>query len=206
MRDIVEIVAITLAGCWAIYVFIYENRIKPVNAAPEITFAGQLIRQGHRGDFEIVDVRAQIKNIGTVPVQFLGYSETLRGSAFKPHPPQVSSRVAQGMVETPFYSFGRPVLIYQRAFVTLAGNATGRQQILLDPGQEADENTIVYVPRAYSHVVLNMSGAFWRVTSNVLPTTLTRTQDGLPRFEVRAAGIDVPTFNTPIAEADVSGN
>ena len=42
VRDVTEIVAITLAGCWAIFSFVYEDRIKPVNAAPDITFAGQL--------------------------------------------------------------------------------------------------------------------------------------------------------------------
>jgi hypothetical protein len=201
VRDIVEIVAIVLAGCWAIYVFVYENRIRPASAPPEITIAGQLIREGHRDGFEIVDVRTQIKNVGTVTVEYLGFAETLRGSAFLPRA-QHASEHPNEMERTPFYSFGRPVIIYQRAFVTSAGNAAEEHGIYLGVGQEYDANSVVYVPAAYNHIVLYASGAYARETNAVIPTTMTLTHDGLPKFVVRDA--DVPSYSSPIAEADVS--
>jgi hypothetical protein len=203
VRDIVEVVAIVLAGCWAMYVFVYENRIRPANAPPEITIAGQLVREGHRNGFEIVDVRTQMKNVGTVPVEYLGFAETLRGSAFLSRAPRARGH-SDEMEWTPFYSFGRPTTIYQRAFVTSAGNAAEEHGIYLGAGQEYDANTIVYVPVAYNHIVLYASGAYARETNAVIPTTMILAPDGLPKFEV--PGVDVPSYSSPIAEADVSTN
>jgi hypothetical protein len=204
LRDAVEIVAIILAGCWAIYVFVYENRIKPANAFPEITIAAQLVREGHRGAFEIVDVRTQIKNVGTVPVQYLGFAETLRGSAFLPGAPHASHESSDDADWTPFYSLSRSVVIFQHAFVTSSGSATEKRVLFLGIGQEYDSNTIVYVPIAYSHITLYASGAYWRETTAMLSTTMTITRDGAPQFNVPSA--QVPTYNSRIAEADVSGD
>jgi hypothetical protein len=42
IREVVEVVAILAAGFWAFYVFIYENRIKPLFSQPEINVSATM--------------------------------------------------------------------------------------------------------------------------------------------------------------------
>jgi hypothetical protein len=67
IRDMVEIVAIVLAGLWAIYTFIYVERIKPGFEEPRVVVTGSIARVGVRGNLIALRYESTIHNTGIVP-------------------------------------------------------------------------------------------------------------------------------------------
>ena len=68
IRIIVEIVAIVAAGLWALYTFVYVQRIKPLSEAPEFS-VGVTVDQGatiNGGVF--LTIRKRLENTGNVPI------------------------------------------------------------------------------------------------------------------------------------------
>src|SRR5450755_4209345 len=80
VRDVVEIVAILAAGLWAMYVFIYENRIKPALLEPTVSVTATMEALGHDRGLTAVRLDTHIVNVGTVRARFLAYSVTVLGS------------------------------------------------------------------------------------------------------------------------------
>lgn len=79
MRDVVEIVAIVAAGCWAFYIFAYENRIKPSLADPHVDVTASLRNLGeHHGPIAI-EYHQELHNVGTVAAIFLGLALNIDG-------------------------------------------------------------------------------------------------------------------------------
>jgi hypothetical protein len=209
VRDIVEITAITLAGAWAIYIFVYENRIKPTFAPPELAFSGELERVGTHEGFAVVKVVTHIKNVGTAPAQFLGYSVTVAGSRFLPVGTATPAHQAPNLqVFRPFYSFTEPVIIYRRAFLTHATNPSFTSDLRLEPGETEEENTIVYAPfKKLDHLSLTIVAKYVRDATRPIPTTLSYTAAGFPYFSVdanAAAGEQIHGFSTDVAALDIS--
>jgi hypothetical protein len=209
VRDIVEIVAITLAGAWAIYIFVYENRIRPTFAPPNLVFSAEMERVGTHRDLAVVKVITHVKNVGTAPAQFLGYSETVTGSRVLPvgttPPPRPNPSV---QVYRPFYSFTKPVVVYRRAFLTHATNPSITADLRLEPSETVDENTIVYAPlKAFDHLSLTIVAGYVREATRPIPTTLSYAPDGIPRFSVDTSAVGVQELygvNTEVAALDIS--
>src|SRR5215469_7424819 len=80
LRNIVEVCAIIIAGAWAFYVFAYQNVIVPSLAPPTPTFTVQMHHVGNNGRLAVVRIDETIRNIGTVPVYFLGHAMTVLGT------------------------------------------------------------------------------------------------------------------------------
>lgn len=64
VRDLVEVIAILAAGAWAIYTFIYEQRIVPASQPPSVTLTGSLQRIAERGGMVQMEYRATLRNTG----------------------------------------------------------------------------------------------------------------------------------------------
>jgi len=208
VRDVVEIVAITLAGIWAIYVFVYENRIKPMVAAPDVVFSASMERAGTHDGFAVVRVVTHVKNVGTVPAQFLGYSLTILGSRFEPHA-QAPQKDWEVQVLQPFYSFSNPVVVYRRAFLTRVTSPALKSDLRLGPGESADEDTIVYAPLVkFDHLSLVIVASYVKNANGPIPVTLRYDAGGIPQFAVDAgakAKADVYGVSTEVAALDLSG-
>lgn len=209
VRDIVETVAITLAGAWAIYIFVYENRIKPTFAPPEVAFSGELERVGTHEGFAVVKVITQLRNVGTAPAQFLGYSVTVAGSRFLPvGTPTPAHQYPYVQIFRPFYSFTKPAIIYRRAFLTHATNPSIGSDLRLEPGETEGENTIVYAPvKKFDHLSLTIVAKYVRDATRPIPTRLWFTASGFPRFSIdanAAAAEEVYGFSTDVAALDIS--
>ena len=58
VRDVVEIVAIVAAGIWAIYTFVYVERLKPAWARPDVGLTASLHKLGERNGLVGRDARA----------------------------------------------------------------------------------------------------------------------------------------------------
>ncbi len=208
VRDVVEIVAITLAGIWAIYVFVYENRIKPMVAPPDVVFSAQMERAGTHDGFAVVRVLTHVKNVGTVPAQFLGYSWTILGSRFEPRA-QTPRKSPQEQVLQPFYSFSKPVVVYRDAFLTRAADPSLKSDLRLGPGESADEDTVAYAPLAkFDHLSLKIVALYVKNVNGPIPVTLSYDANGIPQFAVNAAAAERPEVygvNTEAAALDLSG-
>lgn len=82
VRDVVEIVAIILAGIWAIYVFVYIERVKPVLAEPRVLMTGSLQRVGNQGGLTALEFTGSIRNSGEVTVHLIASAFTASGVRF----------------------------------------------------------------------------------------------------------------------------
>ncbi|HEX8806387.1 MAG TPA: hypothetical protein VF741_05535, partial [Candidatus Aquilonibacter sp.] len=79
VRDVVEIVAIVLAGIWAIYVFIYTDRIEPFQkpVAPAVDASMQVV--GAKGDLLAVRISESLKNLGPAQLYIMGRIANISG-------------------------------------------------------------------------------------------------------------------------------
>ena len=81
-RHIVEIVAFIGAGLWAIYVFVYQERIKPAGAPPELQTVLSVEHLQLYGGKEFVKVNVRMRNIGHIPFSLAGMVVNVYGLRF----------------------------------------------------------------------------------------------------------------------------
>ncbi|MBV9233743.1 MAG: hypothetical protein JO030_06860 [Candidatus Eremiobacteraeota bacterium] len=82
IRTVVEIVAILAAGLWALYTFVYEQRIKPLAEAPSFSIAIRVEQNPASGGVVFLTIRKRIENTGNVPIDVAAealsvYGETI---------------------------------------------------------------------------------------------------------------------------------
>ena len=68
-RHAIEIAAFIVAGLWAFYVFVYEQRLKPLAEPPAVQSDLHVERQPLRHDNLLLTVVDDVKNIGSPSVQ-----------------------------------------------------------------------------------------------------------------------------------------
>lgn len=79
IRTAVEIIAIVAAGLWALYTFVYEQRIKPLAEPPEFSLP-TIVDQGPTIDgVTFLTIHKRLENIGNVPVDIAAESLTVFG-------------------------------------------------------------------------------------------------------------------------------
>lgn len=71
-RHVAEIVALLIAALWGLYVFVYQERIKPAAAPLEIQPLVNVDHVALTGGKEFVKVDMSMKNIGVEPLQIDG--------------------------------------------------------------------------------------------------------------------------------------
>jgi len=88
-RHLVEIVAFIAAACWAIYVFVYQERIKPESSPPRVHPIFFVEKHALRGARTYVKVHLELKNfgesvasIGVVNVNVYGVTYSSKVSAY----------------------------------------------------------------------------------------------------------------------------
>jgi hypothetical protein len=79
VRDIVEVVAIIAAGIWALYTFVYAERVKPASERPTVQLTGSLHRLGERGGLVQMEYQATVRNIGHTRVNIIAVGFTVNG-------------------------------------------------------------------------------------------------------------------------------
>lgn len=147
IRDIVEIVAIVLAGCWAFYIFVYENRIKPSFAAPDVNVTASMQELGQRDGLIAIGLHVAFHNVGTVQARFLASALTVYGQRVTARKP--SHPVSPGIEydSSYFSTVDSPVAVYTWAYVTSQGDASSPHESSLDPGSTIENDRIFYVPQ-----------------------------------------------------------
>lgn len=75
IRTAVEIVAIVAAGLWALYTFVYEQRIKPLSEAPSFSIPTMIDQGSTLNGVAFLTIHKWLQNTGNVPIDIA--AETL---------------------------------------------------------------------------------------------------------------------------------
>jgi hypothetical protein len=78
-RHLIEIIALSAAAIWALYVFVYQERIKPANSSPSLEVSPVVTHTAMRNGKELVTVDLDQKNIGPVDLQIDANLVNVRG-------------------------------------------------------------------------------------------------------------------------------
>lgn len=179
IRDIVEIVAIIAAGCWAFYIFVYENRIKPSFAAPEINVTASMQRLSTRNGLIAVEIRVQLHNVGTVPAEFLAIAINVYGQRVIAQVPRLHHGSPGIDYDGSDFSRTDPrVAVYTWAYVNKPGNPKSGHQTELDPGGSIENDRIFYVPQGRFDLLTLGIDAPYTKYDETMPTTLEFEPDG----------------------------
>ncbi|MBV9402804.1 MAG: hypothetical protein JO018_03650 [Candidatus Eremiobacteraeota bacterium] len=79
LRTVVEIVAIVVAGVWALYTFVYEQRIKPLSEAPSFAVPTEISQTAVVNGVAFVRIRKILENTGNVPIDIAAESLSVYG-------------------------------------------------------------------------------------------------------------------------------
>jgi hypothetical protein len=203
LREVVEVVAILIAGLWGLYVFVYENRIKPAFETPTPSFSVSMRHVGNDGDLAVIRVDETIRNPGPVEVHFLGYSLTVLGSKVvalqSPQPPD--AQPLENDLEA-YNRYARQEPVYRQAFVTNLGDPRTSHDLIVQPDQTTSFSKEFYVPRRRFDRLTAWVIAIYTQTDARVPTTLTIRPSGLPHFQLPADS-SVVEINAPVAELDI---
>lgn len=72
-KNLIEIIALVLAGFWAIYIFIYQEHIAPANAVPRASIDTEIINLGSIKGGNAIKLKSKLSNNGKVRVYLVGY-------------------------------------------------------------------------------------------------------------------------------------
>lgn len=205
LRELVEVAAILVAGVWGLYIFVYENNIKPTLAPPAPSISIDMRHVGDDGGLAVIRVEETIHNPGVTEVDFLGHSMTVIGSrltslrrpiAAKPQP-----------YENDLEGYAQPsgqVPVFREAFVTSLGDKRSGRGLFVEPGQTTTFSHEFYVPRARFSLLTVWIVAAYEKSAAYVPTSLTIEPSGLPKFQWPP---NTPEYSiaAPLAELDLGG-
>jgi len=205
IRDTVEIVAILAAGIWAFYVFIYENRIVPSQAQPEVNFSASLQKVSEHNGLIGVRLDTEIKNIGTVEAHFVGVATAVVAQRIDPLSSPRPIVVKDNQVYSPrYYRASAFVPAYEYGYVTKLGDPRFTHDLPLDPGNDSRSETVFYVPAGrFDRLQVFMIGLYTRYDDKTIPTRLFVDADGLPKFSKHPDNVE--EFSTFVTSLDLNG-
>ncbi|MBV8244538.1 MAG: hypothetical protein JOZ38_01315 [Candidatus Eremiobacteraeota bacterium] len=206
LRDVIEIVAIVAAGFWAFYVFIYENRILPSLAPPNVNFAASLEKGGVHDGLIAIRLHTSIKNIGTVHVHFLGLADTVLGQRIGLL--RTARRIAvsrDNVTLAANYRPSRALPVYSSGFITQLGDPKTEGDLDLDPGEQVDNDSVFYVPEnRFDRLVVVQLARYTRYDDKPIPTSFALDAGGLPEF-ANEHDNNVSQYATTTASLDLHG-
>jgi hypothetical protein len=188
VRDIVEIVAIIAAGVWAIYVFVYMDRIEPFQKPVAPVIDASMTVVGAKGDVLAVRISQSLKNLGPAKLYILGRIANVLGTNVRLPDNRALRYFKTGSsldeVRARF-SFSH----FEPAFTYIDRNPDS-----LGSGQTFSYSSIIYVPRGrYDALVLDADFAYTR-SPQPKPLAITSNKAGVPAF----AGRDFDTSGSEI--------
>jgi hypothetical protein len=206
VRDVAEVVAIVLAGAWAIYTFAWQNLLVPAIRPPSLVATIQMRHVGNEGSLAVIRLDESLHNTGINTVHFLGYSITVLGERVRPSATALPAKTENGgNVLEPYYTFSKPSVVYRDAFLTQLADPTTGRDLFLYPGQLTTLTREFYVPRAkFTRLVAWLIATYTKNENRTIPTTMTIEPSGRPHFDSQAPDGVVFMYNEPLAELDLS--
>jgi hypothetical protein len=183
-RHLVEIVAIAGAAVWAVYVFVYQERVKPANEPPEFQPAFSVQHTRLSSGKNLVKVDVEYRNAGQNTVYVAGdvinvygveFGDTLVVSTSNPAGSPDFARSLPLKRQTLLHS-------YVRKFQPF-GNATSF--IDIQPGTAFTGSFAFAIPaRAFDALGLSWQTCFSKFSDRTWPVTLQRGHDGAYAFDI----------------------
>ena len=183
VRDIVEIVAIIAAGLWAAWIFIYEDKIVPAQAEPQVNITETIEKISEHNGLIGVHLVTTVKNNGTVPDYFLAFFWTVAGQRITPAP-KLHSTIVQdyNYYLAADYDSTRMTPVYTRGFITDHGNKDSGAGFALDPGDETKYEDLFYVKAGQFDVLRVYVLARYTRNDRIIPTAVRYRSDGMLDF------------------------
>jgi hypothetical protein len=204
LREIVEVVAILLAGMWALYVFVFENEIRPAFAPPTPSFTVDMRHVGDDRNLAVVRVEVTLRNPGSADVKFLGYALTVLGSkvvaAASPLPAAAADPFDNKLEAYNTYSKAEPV--FRDAFVTSQGNPKASRGLFLNAGQTTTLFDEFYVPKGRFDRLVAWLISDYTNSGAIIPTQLAIKSDGRPKFTT-SGNAPIYSISAPLAALDL---
>lgn len=155
LRTIVEIVAIVAAGIWALYTFVYEQRIKPLGEAPSFSVPTTVDQGPTVHGVTFLTIHKTIQNTGDVPLDLAAEALSVYGERI------VSDRRGVSRIETPSRVVftadlpRRPAkLLYSTAKLRASAVGGSNTDFVVPAHSAGDEQFLVAVPAGVYPVVL----------------------------------------------------
>jgi hypothetical protein len=145
VRDVVEIVAIVLAGAWAFYVFIYENRIVPSFTDMQTEVSATLQKTSQRDGATGISLKTAFKNSGAVRFYFVGYAVTVLGTKMTLSPQPTNDPHLRDSLHT-YFTLSKPTPVYGFGFITDIGDPSSAHESELEPGGNFSQEHTFYIP------------------------------------------------------------
>jgi hypothetical protein len=155
LRTGVEIVAIVAAGIWALYTFVYEQRIKPLGEAPSFSVPTSVEQGPTVHGVVFLTIHKRIQNTGNVSIDLAAESLSVYGERIEEH------AAPRARIETPSRAVvaadapRRPVkLLYSTAKLRAGAAGGSNTDFVVPPHSDGDEEFLVAVPAGAYPVVL----------------------------------------------------
>ena len=180
VRHVVEIVAFGIAAIWALYVFVYQERIKPATAPLTLLHEINVEHEAIEGGKELVRVDASFKNIGESVVQIDGMVVNMYGFRFGSKSGESTDEPMDGVAKTNFgLMSSKPVPLYSFFDEWPSMGSHKVHNLTIEPGQVWHEYFAFAVPKG-SYDAANADFYFCasHPTSRVWPAPKVRQADG----------------------------
>ncbi|HUA09436.1 MAG TPA: hypothetical protein VMA98_09190 [Candidatus Acidoferrales bacterium] len=205
VRDTAEVVAIILAGAWALYVFVFQNVIVPETTPPTPVVTVTMKHVGNDGPLAVVQIDEVFKNPGATTVVFMAWATTVFGMKVVPEttPQRASGSDIENELQA-YYRLSNPVVVFRDAHITYRGNGHSPYGLWLNPGQVSEISREFFVPRArFPFLAAHIVNVYSKDTSHVIPTTLTIESSGLARPQTVVPDTAIQS-NVVAAELDLA--
>jgi hypothetical protein len=148
IRTAVEIVAIVAAGLWALYTFVYEQRIKPLSEQPEFSVPTTMTQGPTVNGVVFLEIHKRLENTGNVPIDIAAEALSVYGEKTENSGGHVQLTKTPFNVELRADVPRQPVaLLFSK--VNLRSGAVGGNpstSFYLPPHSSAEEVFVVAVP------------------------------------------------------------
>jgi hypothetical protein len=201
LRDRIEVIAIVLAGLWALYVFVYEKQIVPALTEPAPTFLVTMRHVGNDGSFAVIRLDEVVSNSGSQTVYFYGHSLTVLAGTVTPR------RTGGQIYADPlanyshaYFKYSKGVPVFRDAWVTREGNPAAHAGLDVLPGETTTRSSEFYVPRGKFDFLKAWIVASYSKYRSASVTTMKIEASGLPMF---TGGPHVYYIDEPVAQLDL---
>jgi hypothetical protein len=185
-RHVIEIAAIVVAAAWAFYVFVYQERIKPATAEPQLLHSIAVEHYALEGGKELVKVAVEFKNVGISDVQPDGVIVNVYGIHYGSRAARQIEQPLGGIDKTSFGLIAsRPVPLYSffDEWSSMGGDKPRR--IVITPGLTQTESfAFAIYGGQYDAVNLLFNWCYSRPTSRVWTSPEIRQADGTSLWQL----------------------
>lgn len=148
IRIVVEIVAIVAAGLWALYTFVYVQRIKPLSEEPSFSVATTVDQSATVNGVVFVTIHKRLVNTGDVPIDVAAESLSVYGEQIVRQPNRIKRIETSTRAELSADVPRKPVALLFSMAKLRSGAVGGNQKtaLFLPPHSAAELDFLVAVP------------------------------------------------------------